>query len=101
MDVNGLNFWMLSTAADWLPPGGSDTLYYCPDKQRLHLRSVRSGKPPVEDFATASGLVEQTPMTQDAFGNYARWNSTTLDRGCRRRRNRRSRHLHAAGRVRL
>jgi hypothetical protein len=75
MDSNGLNFWMLSTAADWLPPGGSDTLYFCPDKQRLRLRSRRTGNPPVEDFATASSLVETTPMTQDAFGNYARWDA--------------------------
>lgn len=77
MDVNGLNFWMLSTAADWLPPGGSDTLYYCPTKQRLQLRSTRSGNPPVETFATASALVETAPMARDGFGNYARWNSTT------------------------
>lgn len=77
MDSNGLNFWMLSTAADWLPPGGSDTLYYCPDKQRLRLRSRRTGNPPVEDFSAASALVETAPMTQDTFGNYARWDSTT------------------------
>ena len=75
MDSNGLNFWMLSSASDWLPPGGSDTLYFCPDKQRLRLRSRRTGKAPQEDFSTASSLVEKTPMTQDTFGNYARWDS--------------------------
>jgi len=75
MDSNGLNFWMLSSASDWLPPGGSDTLYFCPEKQRLRLRSCRTGKAPQEDFPTASSLVEKTPMTQDTFGNYARWDS--------------------------
>ncbi len=75
MDSNGLNFWMLSTAADWLPPGGSDTLYFCPDKLRLRLRSRRTGAPPVEDFGAASALVEKTPMAQDIFGNYARWDA--------------------------
>src|SRR5262249_7208092 len=77
MDSNGLNFWMLSTAADWLPPGGSDTLYFCPSKRRLRLRSRRSGTPPVEDFAAASALIATTPMSQDAFGNYARWDPAT------------------------
>jgi len=75
MDSNGLNFWMLSTAADWLPPGGSDTLYFCSGKQRLRLRSVRKGSPPTEDFSAAFALVETTPMTQDSFGNYARWDA--------------------------
>ncbi len=76
MDANGLNFWMLSTAADWLPPGGSDTLYYCTQNGRLQLRSRRTGNPPVEDFSAASALVETAPMSRDAFGNYARWDST-------------------------
>lgn len=78
MDVNGLNFWMLNTAADWLPPGGSDTLYFCTKTQRLQLRSVRTGNPPAENFTTASTMVETTPMAEDAFGNYARWDATAL-----------------------
>jgi phage tail-like protein len=79
MDVNGLNFWMLNTAADWLPPGGSDTLYFCTKKQRLQLRSSRTGSPPVENFTIASAMVESTPMTEDSFGNYARWDATALN----------------------
>jgi phage tail-like protein len=75
MDVNGLNFWMLNTAADWLPPGGSDALYHCAHNGRLQLRSRRLGNPPAEDFAAASALVETTPMSRDAFGNYARWDA--------------------------
>ncbi|HXW25890.1 MAG TPA: phage tail protein [Xanthobacteraceae bacterium] len=75
MDANGLNFWMLNTAADWLPAGGSDVLYHCAQNGRLQLRSVRLGKAPVEDFAAASALVETAPMTRDAFGNYARWDA--------------------------
>jgi phage tail-like protein len=77
MDANGLNFWMLSAAADWLPTGGSVDLQYCQQSGRLQLRSRRTGKAPVEDFATASALVETTPMCRDTFGNYARWDSVT------------------------
>jgi phage tail-like protein len=76
MDANGLNFWMLNTAADWLPPDGSNDLYYCKHNGRLQLRSSRLGKPPDQNMSAASALVETTPMTRDAFGNYARWDST-------------------------
>jgi len=76
MDANGLNFWMRNTAADWLPPGGSEELQYCKQSGRLQLRSRRTGKPPVEDFSAASALKETAPMSRDAFGNYARWDST-------------------------
>jgi phage tail-like protein len=77
MDANGLNFWMLNTQADWLPPGGFAALQYCQHNGRLQLRSRRSGNAPVEDFATASALVETTPMCRDAYGNYARWDTAT------------------------
>jgi phage tail-like protein len=76
MDANGLNFWMLNTAADWLPPGGSDVLYYCNENGSLQLRSRRTGNPPVEDFSAASVLVETAPMSRDMFGNYACWDAT-------------------------
>jgi len=76
MDANGLNFWMLNRAADWLPSAGSDALYYCNETGRLQLRSRRTGSPPVEDFATAAALVETTPMSKDSYGNYARWDAT-------------------------
>ncbi|MGA7235893.1 MAG: hypothetical protein WBY44_09445, partial [Bryobacteraceae bacterium] len=59
-------------------PIASNTLYYCLARKRLQLLSMRLGNPPVEVFPTASALVETTPMTQDAFGNYARWDSTGL-----------------------
>jgi phage tail-like protein len=75
MDANGLNFWMLSTAQDWLPPAGSADLYWCPESGRLQLRSRRLGSAPVEDFTTASALVETAPMTRDLYGNYARWDA--------------------------
>jgi len=77
MDVNGLNFWMLNSEADWLPPGGSDTLYYCRGNGRLQLRSRRLGAPPVENFSQASALMNATPLSRDAFGNYARWDAGT------------------------
>ena len=77
MDSNGLNFWMLNTATDWLPPAGSDTLYYCATSGTLQLRSRRTGNPPVEDFTTAAALVETAPMSKDAYGNYARWDSAS------------------------
>lgn len=73
MDANNLDFWMLSTAADWLPAAGSDTLYYCAGSNCLQLRSVRLGAPPVEDFTAAAALVETCPMARDGFGTYARW----------------------------
>jgi phage tail-like protein len=73
MDANGLNFWMLSSHDDWLPPGGSPSLYYCASKRRLQLRSVRTGSPPVEEFGPVSSLLNVAPMARDAFGNYARW----------------------------
>jgi phage tail-like protein len=77
MDANGLNFWMLNSAADWLPATGSDTLAYCADNGRLQLRSVRLGPPPSESFSDASALVETVPMTRDVFGTYARWDPAT------------------------
>lgn len=77
MDANGLNFRMLSTATDWLPVGGSDTLYYCSGSSRLRLRSSRNGGPPTEDSSTAKTLVETTPMSRDTFGNYARWDTSS------------------------
>jgi phage tail-like protein len=76
MDVNALNFWMLNTASDWLPPAGSDVLYYCSQSGRLQLRSRLTAAPPKEDSGAALTLVETTPMTRDTFGNYARWDST-------------------------
>jgi phage tail-like protein len=59
-------------------PIASNTLYYCPTSKRLQLLSMRLGNPPVESFAAASALVEAAPMTQDAFGNYARWDAASL-----------------------
>jgi phage tail-like protein len=58
-------------------PIPSNTLYYCPTSNRLRLLSTRLGNPPVEDFPTASSLVETTPMARDSFGNYARWDAPT------------------------
>ena len=59
-------------------PFASNTLYYCASSNRLQLLSMRIGNPPLESFATASNLVGATPMTRDAFGNYARWDATGL-----------------------
>ncbi len=73
MDVNGLRFWMLADESDWLPPAGSPDLSYCTVTKRLQLRSVRTGPPLAEIFATAAALVEAAPMARDAFGTYARW----------------------------
>jgi phage tail-like protein len=77
MDVNGLKFWMLHAAADWLPPGGADGLHYCSRNGRLQLRSQRMGAPPIEDSAAAAALVGTTPMCRDSFGNHARWDATS------------------------
>ncbi len=58
----------------WICMGPTQTgLYYCSDSNRLQLRSMRTGSPPVEDFTIATNLVETAPMTLDQYGNYARW----------------------------
>ena len=58
----------------WRCAGPSQAgLFYCSQTNRLQLRSVRTGNPPVEDFTTATNLVASAPMTLDQFGNYARW----------------------------
>jgi len=51
-------------------------LFYCSKNNRLLLRSVRTGAPPVEDFPTATNMAGVVPMTLDQYGNYARWNAT-------------------------
>ena len=75
MDANGLKFWMLNSAADWLPAGGSNVLQYCAHNGRLQLRSQRLGPPPVESLPAASALIETAPMSRDVFGGYARWDA--------------------------
>ncbi len=52
-------------------------LFYCSKDNRLQLRSVRTGSPPVEDFTTATNMVNVVPMTLDQFGNYARWDASS------------------------
>jgi phage tail-like protein len=52
-------------------------LFYCSQSNRLQLRSVRTGAPPVEDFNTATSMVGLVPMTLDQFGNYARWDASS------------------------
>jgi len=62
----------------WSCAGPSQSgLFYCNSSNRLQLRSMRTGSPPVEDFTTATTLVETAPMTQDEFGNYARWDPSS------------------------
>jgi phage tail-like protein len=62
----------------WICAGPSQAgLFYCNKSNRLQLRSIRSGSPPVEDFNTAKNMVEAVPMAQDQFGSYARWNSSS------------------------
>jgi phage tail-like protein len=62
----------------WTCMGPSQTgLFFCNKNSRLQLRSMRTDKPPVEDFTAASSMVETTPMAVDQFGTYARWDSTS------------------------
>jgi phage tail-like protein len=62
----------------WTYSGPSQAgLFYCSKNNRLQLRSMRTGSPPVENFNTATTLVQTTPMTLDTFGNYARWDSSS------------------------
>jgi phage tail-like protein len=52
------------------------SLSYCNATSRLQLRSMRTGPGPVEVPSTARAMVEAVPITQDEFGNYARWDAT-------------------------
>jgi phage tail-like protein len=52
-------------------------LFYCSQSNRLQLRSVRTGAPPIEDFPTATNMVAAVPMTLDQYGNYARWDPSS------------------------
>jgi len=62
----------------WSCTGPSQAgLFYCSQTNRLQLRSIRTGSPPVEDFSTATSMVGLTPMTLDQFGNYARWDASS------------------------
>jgi len=62
----------------WSCAGPSQAgLFYCNSNQRLQLRSMRSGNPPVEDFDAATGLVEAVPMALDQYGTYARWDASS------------------------
>ncbi len=62
----------------WSCAGPSQAgLFYCNQNNRLQLRSVRTGSPPVEDFTTATAMVAIAPMTLDQYGNYARWDASS------------------------
>jgi len=52
-------------------------LFYCSESNRLQLRSVRTGAPPAENFATATNMVDAVPMALDQYGNYARWDASS------------------------
>ncbi len=73
-----LNQTVIDGTVKWSCAGPSqDGLFYCNKSNRLQLRSVRSGGPPPEDFATATTLVDLPPMTLDQFGTYARWDTSS------------------------
>ena len=97
-DANGLRFWMLAQARDWLPPavehtGAAETsdaaqlrdllnaalgprgLYFSGRTNRLRLLSRLNATLPAEDATLAAQLVELAPMTSDTLGTYARWDA--------------------------
>ena len=69
---------VIDGSAVWSCAGPTQSgLFYCSGNNTLQLRSMRTGSAPVEDFNTAFGLVETTPMTLDQYGNYARWDMSS------------------------
>ena len=75
--VNGTLPAAHSAGSPAFAPLAANALYYCTKTKRLQLLSMRLGNPPAEDFSAAGTLVETAPMTRDAFGNYARWDSAS------------------------
>jgi phage tail-like protein len=77
MDANHLRFWALLKKEDWLPPHSApQELAYNDAHERLKLASVSRLKVPDdihEVQVRAQQLLDETPMTTDAFGSRAYW----------------------------
>ncbi len=76
MNANGLQFWMLSQAADWNLPA-TPSLYFSAKSKRLRLLSASSEVRPPEDPVAASTLAGLVPVALDGFDSYARWDSAS------------------------
>ena len=77
MDANGLRFWMLADAGDWLPLGEPAAVYYDAGRRALRLtsRSERTLDLPMPGLSPALSALEQTPAARDAFGTRAWWDA--------------------------
>lgn len=80
MDANGLKFWMLAEAHDWVLAGEQPALRYDRDRRSLRLTSQAAVLPPVEPDGTeaeATARLERVPQARDASGTRARWDAAT------------------------
>lgn len=77
MDANGLRFWMLADAGDWLPLGEPAAVYYDAGRRGLRLasRSERTLDLPTPGLSVALSALEQAPAARDAFGTRAWWDA--------------------------
>jgi phage tail-like protein len=67
MNANGLRFWGLTEASDWLP---SLPLEYT-DAGRLRLKSARVAVAPTENQAVAQSKLQIVPQARDTLGSRA------------------------------
>jgi phage tail-like protein len=70
MNSNGLRFWDLSNASDWLAPQSSALLEYT-DARRLRLKSTRQSLAPKEDEVQATMQAQAVPHARDMLGGSA------------------------------
>jgi phage tail-like protein len=76
MDANGLRFWMLADADQWLLPGEQSPVLYDRERRALRLASQAAELPPEEPAsaaAQAQARLELVPTARDAYGTRAAW----------------------------
>lgn len=70
MNANGLRFWGLNDASDWLPPKSLAPLEYTASG-RLRLKSTRAALAPSEDKGKAQSKLQIVPQARDLLGSRA------------------------------
>jgi len=76
MNANGLRFWGLTGAGDWLPAHPSVPLEYSASG-RLRLKSTRAARAPIEDKAVAQSRLQIVPQARDTLGSRAFLDTTS------------------------
>ena len=75
MNANGLRFWSLMDASDWLPPNPSVPLEYTA-AGRLRLKNARVARTPAENATVAEARLQIVPHAHDTLGGMAYLDST-------------------------